>query len=180
MRAAATKKSHSISFLLVSLAVTIAYCIVSASIFLKSCDAFVMMRSHGPRPGPTVKAFVVTPRTMMEQTTPGNSDEIAKEGMGLLPLKAEVLTSFVSGTMSVLLSQPLVSWAAEASAEADYEYGAVNAPPIIPIVGGILAIGTALLPVLLRSGEEAFNEIRDRDDFGKAKDALDRDRRNKK
>jgi hypothetical protein len=38
----------------------------------------------------------------------------------------------------------------------------------------------ALLPVLLRSGEEAFNEIRDRDDFGKAKDALDRDRRNKK
>jgi hypothetical protein len=147
---------------------------------LKSCDAFVMTRSHGPRPSATVNAFVVTPRAMMEQITPGNSDDIPKEGTGLLPLMAAALTSFVSGTISVLLSQPLVSWAAEATAEADYEYGAVNAPPIIPIVGGVLAIGTALLPVLLRSGEEAFNEIRDRDDFGKAKGALDRDRRNKK
>jgi hypothetical protein len=176
----ATKKTGNISLLLASIAVTITSYIVCASIFLKSCDAFVSMSSHGPSSRPTVNAFISTPRTMMQQTTTSNCDKIPKERTGLLPLKAVALTSLVSGAMSVLLSQPLVSWAAEVTPEADYEYGAVNAPPIIPIVGGVLAIGTALLPILLRSGEEAFNEIRDRDDFGKARDALDRDRRNKK
>lgn len=37
-----------------------------------------------------------------------------------------------------------------ALAEDDYEYGAVNAPISIPIVAGILAILTALLPLALR------------------------------
>ena len=49
------------------------------------------------------------------------------------------------------------------AAEENYEYGTVNAPPLIPIVGGILAILTATLPVFLRSGEEAFDEIRERE-----------------
>lgn len=43
--------------------------------------------------------------------------------------------------------------------EEDYEYGAVDAPIAIPIIGGILAIGTALLPIALRPGEEAFEEV---------------------
>ena len=37
---------------------------------------------------------------------------------------------------------------------------AVDAPPLVPIVGGILAIATALLPIALRPGEEAFEEVR--------------------
>lgn len=54
--------------------------------------------------------------------------------------------------------------------EDDYEYGAVNAPIGIAWVVGVLAILTALLPVFLRSGEEAFEEIRNRDEgtFGKS------------
>jgi hypothetical protein len=43
--------------------------------------------------------------------------------------------------------------------EDDYEYGAVDAPIAVPIIGGILAIGTALLPIALRPGEEAFEEV---------------------
>lgn len=36
-------------------------------------------------------------------------------------------------------------------------YGAVEAPGWVPIVGGIAAVATALLPVLLAPGEKAFN-----------------------
>jgi hypothetical protein len=46
----------------------------------------------------------------------------------------------------------------------DYEYGAVNAPIGIAWAGGVLAILTALLPVALRGGEEAFEEMRERDE----------------
>jgi hypothetical protein len=51
----------------------------------------------------------------------------------------------------------------------NYEYGAVDAPIGIAVGGGILAILTALLPIALRGGEEAFEEIKDRDSdtFGK-------------
>jgi hypothetical protein len=45
----------------------------------------------------------------------------------------------------------------------DYEYGAVDAPIGLAVGGGILAILTALLPIALRGGEEAFEEIKDRD-----------------
>uniref|UniRef100_A0A7S4N0J3 Uncharacterized protein n=1 Tax=Prymnesium polylepis TaxID=72548 RepID=A0A7S4N0J3_9EUKA len=40
--------------------------------------------------------------------------------------------------------------------EGERVYGAVEAPGWVPIVGGIAAIGTALLPVLLAPGDEAF------------------------
>ena len=47
--------------------------------------------------------------------------------------------------------------------EEDYEYGAVDAPIGIAVAAGVLAILTALLPIALRGGEEAFEEIRERD-----------------
>lgn len=50
-----------------------------------------------------------------------------------------------------------------ALAEEDYEYGAVDAPIGIAVAGGILAIATAFLPVLLKGGEEAFEEMKERD-----------------
>ena len=51
----------------------------------------------------------------------------------------------------------------------NYEYGAVDAPIGIAVGGGLLAILTALLPIALKGGEEAFEEIKDRDvdTFGK-------------
>jgi len=50
----------------------------------------------------------------------------------------------------------------------------VDAPIGLAVGGGILAILTALLPVFLRGGEEAFEEIRERDEgtFGSGKDVL--------
>ena len=50
-----------------------------------------------------------------------------------------------------------------ALAEEDYEYGAVNAPIGLAWGVGVLAILTALLPIALRGGEEAFEEMKDRD-----------------
>lgn len=56
----------------------------------------------------------------------------------------------------------------------DYEYGAVDAPIGIAVVGGILAVLTALLPLFLQGGEKAFEEIkeRDADTFGKPNNIL--------
>ena len=59
---------------------------------------------------------------------------------------------------AALVAANIPVWAAFA-VEEDYEYGAVDAPPLVPIVGGILAIATALLPIALRPGEEAFEEV---------------------
>jgi beta-lactamase regulating signal transducer with metallopeptidase domain len=58
--------------------------------------------------------------------------------------------------------------------EENYEYGAVDAPISIAWVAGIFAILTAALPLLLRSGEEAFEEMRERDSdtFGAKNDIL--------
>lgn len=74
-------------------------------------------------------------------------------------------------------SSPLMALAEEAD---DYEYGAVNAPIGIAWAGGVLAILTALLPFFLKGGEEAFEEMRERDEgkFGKGdSSALDSRRR---
>mmetsp|Transcript_8097 Transcript_8097/g.12525 ORF Transcript_8097/g.12525 Transcript_8097/m.12525 type:complete len:151 (+) Transcript_8097:126-578(+) len=65
-------------------------------------------------------------------------------------------------TQSFLLLAPTVAKAVE-DAPDDYEYGAVNAPIGIAAVGGLLAILTALLPLALQGGEEAFEEMRERD-----------------
>mmetsp|Transcript_19781 Transcript_19781/g.27151 ORF Transcript_19781/g.27151 Transcript_19781/m.27151 type:complete len:145 (-) Transcript_19781:317-751(-) len=61
---------------------------------------------------------------------------------------------------AIMASSPLMALAEEAD---DYEYGAVNAPIGIAVGGGLLAIATALLPIVLKGGEEAFEEMKDRD-----------------
>ena len=52
-----------------------------------------------------------------------------------------------------------------ADAVDDYEYGAVNAPGGLGLAAGlgVLAILTAAIPVLLAPGEDAFNEMKERD-----------------
>jgi hypothetical protein len=79
----------------------------------------------------------------------------------------------------------MVAWTAAASAASssdteEYVYGAVDAPIGLAFGAGILAIATAALPVLLRSGEQAFEEIRERDEgtFGaNTKDVLKKRRK---
>mmetsp|Transcript_8412 Transcript_8412/g.12279 ORF Transcript_8412/g.12279 Transcript_8412/m.12279 type:complete len:168 (+) Transcript_8412:49-552(+) len=151
-----------------------AYLFFGGTTIMQRCDAFVLSISRS--------SFVNSPLTLSTSTAAflrlpsgGDNNDVSPK-----PHKAwhDHVPSAASVLVATILTSPLAVLAAEA--EAEYEYGSVNAPPLIPIVGGILAIGTALLPVLLRGGEDAFNEIKERDDFGKSKDALDRDRRNKK
>jgi hypothetical protein len=78
-------------------------------------------------------------------------------------------------TIAAINIAPLAALA-EGLAEEDYEYGAVDAPIGIAVAGGIVAILTALLPVVMKGGAEAFEEMKDRDadagSFGKNKDVL--------
>ena len=65
----------------------------------------------------------------------------------------------IATTAAIALSvSPLAALADE-----DYEYGAVSAPIGLAWGVGVLAILTALLPIVLRGGEEAFEEMKDRD-----------------
>ncbi|GMH82312.1 hypothetical protein TrST_g12546 [Triparma strigata] len=65
--------------------------------------------------------------------------------------------------------------AANAVVEADgYEYGSVDAPIGIAWGVGILAILTSFLPLALKGGEEALDDMRENEkySFGKGKDVL--------
>jgi hypothetical protein len=90
----------------------------------------------------------------------------------------EKVGKFATTAAVVLATSP---WMALAEEVDDYEYGAVNAPIGIAWAGGVLAILTALLPVALRGGEEAFEEMRERDEgkFGTG-DSSGLDRRKKR
>eukprot|EP00980_Cylindrotheca_fusiformis_P009148 scaffold1992_cov113-Cylindrotheca_fusiformis.AAC.13 len=72
----------------------------------------------------------------------------------------ERVSQFAAATAALIATSPLASLAEEAD---DYEYGAVDAPIGIAVAGGILAILTAAVPIFMQGGEEAFNEMRDRD-----------------
>ena len=45
----------------------------------------------------------------------------------------------------------------------DYEYGAVDAPIGLAWGAGVLAVATALLPIAMQGGEEAFEEMKSQD-----------------
>lgn len=47
----------------------------------------------------------------------------------------------------------------------DYEYGKVNAPIGIAWGVGVLAIATSLLPLLLKGGEEALDDMRENEGY---------------
>jgi hypothetical protein len=98
--------------------------------------------------------------------------------LALVPPKAPVSRPSVPSVTAAAIMTAFVPFLplVQAVTDDDYEYGAVNAPIGLAVGGGLLAIGTALLPIALRSGEEAFEEIKDRDatTFGKrgSKDVL--------
>ena len=77
------------------------------------------------------------------------------------PMQVSQKKSFAPAVAAaVALSSPLVAMAEQVD---DYEYGAVDAPIGIAVGGGILAILTDLLPIALRGGEEAFEEMKESD-----------------
>lgn len=73
---------------------------------------------------------------------------------------SERFSQFCATAGVVLATSPLVALAEEAD---DIEYGSVDAPIGIAVAGGILAILTAAVPVLMQGGEEEFNKMRDQD-----------------
>jgi hypothetical protein len=99
-----------------------------------------------------------------------------------LRLQAVENSHGVSAKIAAALTVAAINLAPLAAlAEEDYEYGAVDAPIGIAVGGGVLAILTALLPVVMKGGEEAFEEIKDQsaDSFGKKdnKDVLSGNRK---
>jgi hypothetical protein len=115
----------------------------------------------------TSDAFVVAPTHRAVATLQAfdkKSDDTRPSGNISSQWQAAACAAFVA-----VSQHPLV---ALAEAVDDYEYGAVSAPSFVPIVGGLLAILTALLPIALRGGEEAFEEMKDTGSFGQGKDVL--------
>ena len=108
-------------------------------------------------------AFAPKPPVARTIDTPATSASSKILDANQVPVAAAAAAALVSANIL-----PFVALAEED----DYVYGAVDAPPLIPIIGGILAILTAALPVLLRSGEEAFEEMKDSDGFGSGRDQL--------
>lgn len=95
----------------------------------------------------SAQAFAPMPTTAVPRTSTSSLSAIPQDWKD----KAAVASA-------ALVTANLPVWAALA-VEDDYEYGAVDAPPLVPIIGGVLAIATALLPIALRPGEEAFEEV---------------------
>ena len=91
------------------------------------------------------------------------------------PLVEKVGKIATAATVAIATS-PLVALAEEID---DYEYGAVSAPISVAWIGGVFAVGTALLPIALQGGEEAFEEMKEQDKntFGKSNDVLNRNRK---
>jgi hypothetical protein len=105
-----------------------------------------------------------------------SSGEVDTAAVGApYPKRALATAAWVTTTVMIPAAS---AWAASGASEGDeYVYGSVDAPIGLAVGVGILAIATAALPVLLRGGEEAFEEIRERDEgtFGspdKNKDVL--------
>lgn len=71
----------------------------------------------------------------------------------------DISTAAAAAAATFALS-PLAAFAEEAD---DYEYGAVNAPIGLAWGVGVLVIATALVPLALKGGEEAFEEMRQKD-----------------
>mmetsp|Transcript_17636 Transcript_17636/g.38531 ORF Transcript_17636/g.38531 Transcript_17636/m.38531 type:complete len:131 (+) Transcript_17636:147-539(+) len=87
------------------------------------------------------------------------------------------MSKFAMTAAVVISTSPLLALAEEVD---DYEYGAVSAPISVAWVGGLFAVGTALLPLALQGGEEAFEEMKEQDagKFGTGdSSALDRKRK---
>jgi len=71
-------------------------------------------------------------------------------------IKGQVRT----GTRAAALPLTSLITALEQAKPDDYVYGAVSAPPLVPIVGAVVVILLAGIPILLAPGEKALEEQR--------------------
>eukprot|EP01083_Nonionella_stella_P081285 223812_1 len=75
----------------------------------------------------------------------------------------ESIPKVTAAATALIALQPLAAIAEEVAEQDNYEYGAVDAPIGLAWGAGVLAVLTALLPLALQGGEEAFEEMRDSD-----------------
>ncbi|KAL3777774.1 hypothetical protein HJC23_008891 [Cyclotella cryptica] len=78
------------------------------------------------------------------------------------PPPLQKLSTAATTAAIAIASSPLIALAEQ---DDDYVYGAVAAPGGLGLAAGlgVLAILTAAVPVVLAPGEDAFNEMKDRD-----------------
>ena len=107
--------------------------------------------------------FQRTPAVCLRLVQPSEEDTTVAtnkmERHSMRPM-GEKIGQLATTVAVVLATSPWMALAEEAE---EYEYGSVNAPIGIAWAGGVLAILTAFLPVALRGGEEAFEEMKERD-----------------
>lgn len=110
----------------------------------------------------TATAFA--PNASVRQSSPVRLQASKNQDDDFLNKISRQTTVTAASVMVALSTSPLI-----ALADDEYEYGAVDAPIGIAWAGGLLAVLTALLPLALQGGEEAFEEMKnnDQDTWGK-------------
>ena len=109
----------------------------------------------------TTSAFIVPGGGVAPTALNASSSSSPNNNTPVIILGTTIATAITTAV------SPLAVFAAEQAAEnEDYVYGAVNAPGGIGLAAvlGVLAILTAAVPVVLAPGEDAFNEMKDRDE----------------
>ena len=114
------------------------------------------------------------PHQQLQSFAPLNVDDLKSASPGSQP-PSGMIAATIAAASGILTTFPLVALAVE---DDSYEYGAVDAPIGLAVGGGLLAILTAAVPVLLRPGEEALEEQRknEGESFGTGRDILNKRR----
>eukprot|EP00978_Attheya_sp_CCMP212_P015279 scaffold39385_cov46-Attheya_sp.AAC.1 len=120
-----------------------------------TCSAFVAPSSRS-------SASFVRLNAMQEDSLSAASfDPLGMASNSRMSTGARSVTGAMAAAMAAMVASPLMALAEEA--EGDYEYGAVDAPIGLAWAGGVVLILTALLPIAMQGGEEAFDEMKERD-----------------
>ena len=99
------------------------------------------------------------------RTTP-----VASPRWAPVKLDAKAWVGPAAATFAAVTS-PAAALAAASADTCGSECGTVDAPGWVLPLGAVLVIGTSLLPLALKDGEEAFDDIKERDSgfFGKTR-----------
>jgi hypothetical protein len=132
-------------------------------IFLLACQSTAAFVS-----GPAVRVSRPAAFVALEATKPSSEPDVATmmavTGSSVPRYNNNSnnkLTKLLTTAAVMVATSPLMALAEEVD---DYEYGSVDAPIWIAWVAGVAVILTAFLPVALQGGEEAFEEMKKKDE----------------
>jgi hypothetical protein len=151
-------------------------CLVSC--IVSRCDAFVVVPTHG-KTNTVIRNAIQQSTTLLysssfpkqqqqqeHQYTSSNHSKINNDNKNIMKL---VNTQMIAVSALIIANILPLSVIAAVVDDDVYEYGKVDAPIGLAIGVGLLTTLTAFLPLALKGGEEAFEEMRERDSttFGK-------------